>query len=339
MESRRRGRHSNKKRMSKGKKIFIAVFTILLIAAISTGAYAFYILSLMKHTDINKPTTDNGITNVPVEDAKKINKNITNYALFGLDRRGTEASRSDTIMVLSLDKENKKIKLTSLMRDMYVDIPGHNKNKLNAAYAFGGPGLAINTINNDFKLDIQYYATVDFKGLQILINKLGGVDINVKQGEIQYLNSYLDELNKIDKSNVASHITKAGMQHLNGKQAVAYMRIRYYGRADYERTERQRTVLTQLFNKVKQAGPLKLPGIMTSILPYVETNLSSTNIMGLGASAIGYSSAIEQYRLPVDGTYTSPSIKGVGDVLQPDMNKNVDLLYKFIYGTDANVSK
>lgn len=330
----RREMERTKHKMTKGKKILIVVLSIILVVVLAGGAFALSLLSKIKQTNLNKPSADNP-DYVPVTETQQINRDVINIAMFGLDRRGTEASRSDTIMVLSLDKDNKKIKLTSLMRDMYVAIPGKSSHKINAAYAFGGPGLAINTINSDFNLDIKYYATVDFKGVSRLIDKLGGVDINVKQGEIQYANEYIDELNTIDTASKAPHLTKAGMQHLNGKQAVGYMRIRYYGDGDYQRTERQRTVLTQLFDKVKKAGILKLPDTVSTLLPYIETNMPTTEIVSTGVTALNFSSSIEQYRLPVDNTFQSKPIDGEGSCLVPDIKANTDLLHKFIYGDTA----
>jgi LCP family protein required for cell wall assembly len=319
--------------MTAGKKAALVILSVFLIILLSGGVYLYSLLSGIKQVDTTNPVDNPDYEEtVPVQKTEQIERNVINIALFGLDRRGSEASRTDTIMIATIDKDTKQIKLSSLMRDMYVDIPGRGGNRINAAYAYGGPGLAINTINSNFNMDIKYYATVDFKGLQRLIEKLGGIDINVKQGEIEYLNEPLDELNRIDPADKAPHVTKAGMQHLNGKQAVAYMRIRYYGNGDYERTERQRAVLSQIFEKVKKAGVLKLPDIVSTVLPYIETNMPKTEILSLGAASVGFNAGIQQYRLPVNGLYKGEKIRGMS-VLVPDIKANAQKLHEFIFGT------
>jgi LCP family protein required for cell wall assembly len=319
-----------KKKMSTPKKVIIIVLSAVLVIAVSAGIYMYALLSQIKQTDISKPNpVDPGL--VPVDKVEQKSKNVENILLFGLDRRGTRGnSRTDAILIITIDKDNQKVKLTSLMRDMYVELPGKGGDRINAAYAYGGPGLAINAVNKNFDLDIKYFASVDFFGLGKLIDKLGGTDINIKQGEIQYANSYIDEMNGIDSKNAVPHITNAGMQHLNGRQTVAYMRIRYYGNADFERTERQRTVLTQLFNKAKKTGVLKFPNLASAILPYVETNMSKTEIIDLGVSSLKFSNKLEQYRLPVDGAFRFQSIDDAS-VIVPDLQKNTELLHNFIF--------
>lgn len=265
-------------------------------------------------------------------DLKKIkNSGIINIVFFGLDTRSpNKNSRSDTIMLVSIDEKKQKIKVTSLMRDMYIPIPGKGKNRINAAYSFGGPSLALKTINTNFGLDIRDYVTVDFFGLEKLIDVIGGVNINVSDAEAKEINSYLDEINNITGKKVPP--IKCGTQILNGRQAVAYCRIRYVGHADFERTERQRRVLNELLRKIKQNGITRLPKTISTILPYVRTNLSVGEVLKLGIKGINLKTDnIEQYRLPVDGTYKSQKINGM-DVLVPNIDENKKKLYEFVYG-------
>ena len=333
-------------KISAGKKIIIIIFLLIFTIILSVGIYTA--LSNFKYTNITTTTIIDSKQEIisnempiaeyspaaelipPALQGESGPKEITNIALFGLDRRGDETSRTDTIMIVSVDRYNKKIKLTSLMRDMYVDIPGRGGDRINHAYAYGGPEVAINTINKNFDMDIKYYATVDFKGVQMIINKIGGVNINVKEGEIKYLNSNLHELNGIDEENIKGEIAGSGIWNLSGKQALAYMRIRYYGDADYERTQRQRTVLTELLDRVKISGIFKYPELVSAVLPYVETNISKVDILTLGLTALGFRNNIEQYRLPVDNMFSSQSIRGMS-VLVPDMEANKKQLHKFIY--------
>ena len=312
------------------KKIIIVVSVIIgvvLVVAAAGGIYTFSLLNKVKKQELPKTNEELGIVEKPEE---KKDDSIVNIALFGLDRRNPDqASRSDSIMVLTIDNKHKKIKLASLMRDMYVNIPEKGENRINAAYAFGGPGLAVKTINSNFDLDIKNYASIDFFGLEKLIDKVGGVNINVSDAEAKVLNQYLKELNKLNGDTVPD--VSGGEQVLNGRQAVAYSRIRYVGNADYERTERQRRVLGEVFKKASKVNPVSLPGIISTALPYVETSLSNGDILDLSMKAMKFGqSELLEYRLPVDGTFKGQKIRGMS-VLVPDMEKNTKLLHDFIY--------
>ncbi len=312
------------------KKIIIVVSVIIgvvLVVAAAGGIYTFSLLNKVKKQELPKTNEELGIVEKPEE---KKDDSIVNIALFGLDRRDPDqASRSDSIMVLTIDNKHKKIKLASLMRDMYVNIPEKGENRINAAYAFGGPGLAVKTINSNFDLDIKNYASIDFFGLEKLIDKVGGVNINVSDAEAKVLNQYLKELNKLNGDTVPD--VSGGEQVLNGRQAVAYSRIRYVGNADYERTERQRRVLGEVFKKASKVNPVSLPGIISTALPYVETSLSNGDILDLSMKAMKFGQdELLEYRLPVDGTFKGQKIRGMS-VLVPDIEENTKLLHKFIY--------
>lgn len=338
------------------KKIYSIILVIIMSFGIFYGgidkysniyakAYAVSVNGVSPGNSSSKWSSDIEFTNksIPKKDSPKtvidtnkiINSGITNIVFFGLDRRSPkESSRSDTIMVISLDEKKQKIKVTSLMRDMYIPIPGKGKNRINSAYAFGGASLAIKTINTNFGLEIKDYVTVDFFGLEKLIDTLGGVSINVSNQEAKFLNEYLEEVNNITGNTVSG--IKGGSQTLNGRQAVAYCRIRYVGHGDYERTERQRKVLNEILKKLKKNGVTKLPKTISTILPYVKTSLSSGEILKLGIKGIGFKTDnIVQYRLPVDGTYKSQYISGMA-VLVPNIEENKIKLYEFIY---KNVEK
>lgn len=321
----------NRDDLMKQKPLIITVSIATAILLIFGGIY-FYtnsMLNKIKKVKIPKSNEDLGISSKSHES----NEKVINIVFFGLDRRNPDqSSRSDSIMVVSIDNVNKKVKVTSLMRDMYVPIPEKGSNRINAAYAFGGPLLSIKTINSDFNLDIKNYVAVDFFGLEKLIDKVGGVQINVSAAEAKVLNNYLNELNKLNGDKTPD--VTAGLQILNGRQAVAYSRIRYVGNADYERTERQRRVLNELFKKLKAQGTVKLPGIISQMLPYVETSLTNSEIMDYALDCMKFNvNSIAQYRLPVDGYFKSQTIRGM-DVLVPDLEKNKSLLHEFIYGNN-----
>ena len=316
------------------KSVFRRVVLIIVLAIIGLliagGLYVYSLLDKVQENPLDLTPEDLGISELaPLES----DTGVINILLFGVDARSlNESSRSDTIMIASIDTKNNAVKLTSLMRDMYVEIPGKGKNRINAAYALGGPALAIKTVNTNFDMDITRYATVNFYSLEKIIDQLGGITIDVKQNEIGPLNSCINELNRLDPSGKVAHVTSAGPQTLNGRQAVAYSRIRKVGRDDFQRTERQRTVMNEMFKKAKSVGVFKLPALAEAILPNVETNITKSEMLSLAVTAVqNGGNEIEQFRLPVDGTYQNQSINGMA-VLVPDMEENKKLLHEFIYG-------
>ncbi|MDD2213491.1 MAG: LCP family protein [Oscillospiraceae bacterium] len=258
---------------------------------------------------------------------------VTNILLIGTDNRvAGEYTRSDAMILLSINQNSKRLVMSSLMRDMYVSITGYGNTKLNHANQYGGPSLLLETVRNNFKVDVDQYAMVDFYSLADIIDIVGGIDLDIENGEIPYLNSYLSELNAY--KGVATdqdYIQTAGLQHVNGAQAVAYARIRYYGNADFQRTERQRTVLNKMMEAVKGASILQLNTILDAILPEVETNLTKGEMLKLITllpSALNYEQ--EQVQIPADGTFTYATINGLS-FLVPDLEANREILQEAIY--------
>lgn len=303
--------------MKKFLVISIAVLVLIL------GGFMFYVNNMLnkikpkERVNIQKPN-------------QNINTKTINVILFGIDARDLNApSRSDTIIIVSINPQNKKVKLISLMRDMYIKIPGKGENRINAAYAFGGPELALKTINENFDLNITDYATVNFYGFEKIIDQVGGVEINVKEDEIKYINSYMKETAKLFGGEYRE-VKTAGLQTLNGRQALGYSRIRYVGHGDYERTERQRRVLTEVFNKVKNQSIPKKIGLINNMLPYIETNLSRSQIINLVTMFSNLDEyQIEQLRIPIDNSYKSQKIHGMA-VLVPDIEKNKNAIHEFL---------
>lgn len=295
------------------KIITIALVSVSLAMLITVEFVSNSILGQMNHVEIDKTNEALGMSK---EDKTYIHDNtvvpkdkerddIVNIFLFGVDKNEPDAnSRSDSMLILTLDFKNKKVKLSSLMRDMYVDIEGHGKTKLNHAYAYGGAPLAIKTINQNFGTNIRDYVTVDFLNFEKIIDALGGVTINIKQEEIPYINSCTIIKEAKVKSKERNLITKAGEQLLSGNQAVAYTRVRYVGNGDFERTERQRKVLSIIVDKIKEKGITTVLGLSSEILPSVETSMDKQTILNL---AVDYFKAdemtLEQERFPVDGYY------------------------------------
>lgn len=319
------------------RKFLILVLSIMLVCLILTGAYIAVQLSYIDHKpfslqkEVQRLKEYLGIVDGSPEESAT---GVTNILLLGIDRRTTtEVSRSDVMMIASIDKKNKQLKLTSLMRDMYIPIPDKGSNRINTAYQLGGPALSIKTVNTNFDLDITRYAIVDFFALEHVIDIIGGIEIELTPEEVELINLYIDDLNRLDETDKRSpYIKDAGTQLLDGRQAVAYTRIRYTKGGDFQRTKRQRTVLDTMFKKLSSTSKLKYPDLLASILPYVETNISRSEILNLGARIATFKNReILQYRIPVDKTFKEQKIRGM-DVLVPDIDENKRLLHEFIYG-------
>jgi len=259
------------------------------------------------------------------------NKKYINVALFGLDKRSeNEKARSDSIIIANINFEEKKINVVSILRDTLVDIEGHGSEKLNHAYAYGGAPLALKTINSNFDLNIEKYVAVDFFSLAKAIDIIGGVDIELKDYEGNQINNNLVEINNIEGLPKGTDYIKGyGLKTLNGRQAVAYSRIRKEGNGDYERTQRQRKVLMQLISKVQGQTSEKKFETGMEIMGQVSTNLSMEYIKNI-ASRILYDDEfrINQYRVPQDGTFKSEISNGMW-VINADMDENIKLLHSY----------
>lgn len=246
---------------------------------------------------------------------------IINILLIGQDARpGETRQRSDSMMIFTINKKNNTLSLTSLMRDMYLQIPGYTDNRINASYAFGGHNLLKMTIAKNFGIAIDYTYEINFSGFTSVINAIGGVDVVLKDYEVTHL-----------KSQGYSNLV-VGSNHMNGNLALAYSRIRKVGHADYERTQRQRTVLNAVFAKFKDKGVMELIELSDTVLPMLSTDMSNNQILGLIKDFVSMgTSNISNHRLPSDGNYTSTYVRGMA-VLVPDINAARADLKKIIYG-------
>ncbi|MDU1567693.1 MAG: LCP family protein [Clostridium sp.] len=300
-------RKKKKKKKSLGFKIFIGFLCVILAIAVVGGGYVIGLLNKMDNIELNKDNL--GIVEDEFKEYENVNK-IKNIALFGIDATDGETGRSDSIMIATLDPVHNKLKITSVMRDSYVSIDGYGQDKINHAYAYGGPELAIKTLNENFGLNIEDFISVNFSSLPTIINILGGIDIEITQEELEYINSYIDDINVKDRTN-SPHISYAGVQHLDGTQALAYSRIRYTSGGDYERTQRHRTVLNALFNKLTSTSVASYNSLLNEVLPYVQTNLSAADILSLGTKVLGIGNNLEQDRFPRDGYGEGTMIDGI----------------------------
>lgn len=332
------------KEQKKSSKKFI--FTILIVIGVlmlgSTFIIKGYISKINKvainkeRLNINSQSQNNKEIDNKIDESSISNnkKEIRNIALFGIDEPDGTRGRSDSIIILTIDTINNKIKLSSIIRDSYVTIPTkEKKDKLNHAYAYGGPELAISTINKNFNLDISEFVSVNFSSLPKIIDSIGGINIEITEDELEYINDYILNLNAINNGN-SSGIESIGMQKLDGNQALAYSRIRYTSGGDFERSHRQRKVIVAMADKIKELPIYKYPKILNELLPLINTNISTSDLIMLTKEAdLFKADNIEENRFPQDEDGNGISI---GGVYYYDFNQEVTSkkIHEFIYGNN-----
>lgn len=261
----------------------------------------------------------------PIYRREPLNPDVINVLLLGRDTRKAQLSsgvngRSDSMIIASFNKTTGEVTLTSIMRDSLVPIEGYGWNRINAAYSYGGIGLAINTVNNVFELDIQDYVIIDFEGIENLVDSLGGVEVTLTAKEVSHYQAKYGR--------VADGLS-AGVNNLSGKQALMHARNRQVGN-DFERTRRQRDILASIFNEVKAMDGLgSALSFVNSATSLVTTNMSMGEITSLATSLFNGNITITNARVPCDGSYKNIRYYGAS-VLQIDIQKNIDYIYDII---------
>ena len=259
----------------------------------------------------------------------------TNILLLGSDSyTKNDRQRTDSMIILSINFENRQVKMTSLMRDTWIPVPGSNySRKLTELCSVGGPEMTMRAINENFGMNIEKYALVGMAGIAEVIDLVGGIEIDVTEEERRALNRGLFDLSSLSGM---EKLEESGKNvHLNGNQATAFARIRKID-SDFVRTERQRTVLLAMADKFKAgADPATLVNIVTTLLNYVETNINLTEIVTLASLGLEVDlEEIQEFRVPVDGTYESGMYQGFWSI-RPNFQRNAQLLNGFIYGEDG----
>ncbi len=317
-----------KKKEKKRHPIRNTIITLLCITLVGLSCVGIFgyqkINNLLSSFDTEEQLTDNAFMNAA--DLTKYPDQI-NVLLVGVDaREGEVDSRSDTMMLVTLDNKNKQVKLTSFLRDSFVEIAGRNYwSKLNSAYFRGGIQTLSDTLELNFKVDVQYYALVDFEIFTTIVDSIGGINVDVTEKESYY--TYHS-----GKVNVPVRIEAGEDVLLNGEQALWYSRIRYLD-SDFHRTQRQRKVITAIVEKASKMSITELYALAEKIIPLVKTNMSSNEIMSLGLAAVKnkvYSYPIVQHQIPADGTWSDKNIQGVGASLVMDIPLNQQLLHSFL---------
>lgn len=279
---------------------------------------------------VRKKTTDVKQTEKKEEEKKKGYRNI---ALFGVDARDGElgrGTRSDTIMIASINQDTQEIKLVSVFRDTYLNLGNDSYNKCNTAYAQGGPEQAINMLNMNLDLDITDYVTIGFSGLIDAVDALGGVEIEITDSEISHLNNY--QLCMAEELGVDYiPVRQSGRQLLNGMQATAYCRIRYTRGDDFRRAERQRQVLAAMMEKAGGSSVSTLTDMVSAVLPQVETSLDVNEILSVLGSVASYRMTTSD-GFPFEGGRAGANVGSKGSCVIPvDLEENVRQLHEMLY--------
>lgn len=337
--------HRNTRDSNQGKRtmliILCSILAVIFTAMVAGAVYMEYLMGKIGRTQetslptlsqeeieaIQHPEKEEGGT-APTLNSEDVTWNdgdaellggdhVVNILLIGQDRReGEGRARSDAMILCSFNKNAKTITLTSIMRDLYVPIPGYLDNRINAAYQLGGIDLLNRTITQNFGVEIHGNVEVDFSQFRQIIDLLGGVDISLTEAEANHLNGQNGTWNLV-----------TGKNHLTGEQALAYSRIRYIGNADYGRTNRQRTVLTALFQAYKNTNVTGMLMLLDDLLPMVTTDLTNKEMVGyvMELSGLLASGEIKTQRIPADGAFYEATIRGM-QVLVPDLEANRKIL-------------
>ncbi|MCI9571233.1 MAG: hypothetical protein HFH97_01270 [Lachnospiraceae bacterium] len=323
-----RAQKKRRRKKHRLRKFLIAV--VLIIALLGVGLYQLVgaVYGKMNYKELPavaaEPMKEDGVVNI---------------LLIGNDsRENGEDGRSDAMILLSISSRTKTIYMTSLLRDIYVDIPGHDGNRLNAAYAFGGAELLMKTIEHNFGIPVNRYMLVNFEAFANLVDAVDGIELELTRDEIEYVNGYLVEYNMLtgreqgtDNMDLSVADNGPAVVHLNGPQALAYSRNRYLG-TDFGRTERQRKVLTAVIGKLPGAVLTNAGGLIDSLMPNLTTNLTKNECFSLSLMAgklLTYD--IVSDNIPQPDTYRDVTIREM-QVLEVDFETNTRYLREKIYG-------
>lgn len=335
------------------KKPLIITLIVLAVLAVLVFIYSDYLLDKI-HYDKDKKQNgqeyfdqDENAENLEEVDPNDVvwqnqllarhEDDVINILLVGEEAilDGGHRGRTDSIMIATINVKQRTLKLTSIMRDLYLQIPGYSDNKINAAFNIGDMDLLVKALNQDFALKLDGYVKVDFDSFEKVIDALGGVEITLSAKEAQYLN----RTNYI--SNPAYRNVKEGTQILNGNQALGYSRVRYVANGDqandFGRTQRQRVVLNALFEKYKQKNAVELLALLPDLLSLVTTDMSKTTILEYMYLAVTvHPDKLETFRIPVEGAYYSARIRGMAVLVPDTLEDNINALHGFIFGDEKD---
>lgn len=324
---------TKKKGLSTNAKWGIALLVeVIVLVVMVVGYFHFWIDSKYEKVQILEIEKEELAIN---EGANDVQKGYTNIALFGLDARDTSlgaGNRSDAIMVLSINNDTKEVRIVSIYRDTLLEIEDGSgvTAKVNAAYAYGGPELAIKTLNANLDLEITEFVAVNWKALTLAIDELGGVTVSVEQNELTSLNmSITEQLQSI--GGYSEGVFETGDLKLNGTQAVAYARIRSTDQGDITRTERQREVLSAMVDEALKSDMKTINNIIDEVFPYIYTSITKDEMYDLAKALFDYEMT-DTAGFPFSYTIPNHATKG-SIIVATDLESNVAALHYFLYGT------
>ncbi len=327
---------SYEKRKKKKHPVRSFLLALLVVIVALSGALLIYMRSLLQTVD--SVDLENALESSisPQVRQDRTMAGYQNIALFGVDSREQDLlsgdNRSDTIMICSVNKKTGETRLVSVYRDTLLNIGGGDYRKCNAAYAYGGPQQAVAMLNSNLDLNITDFVTIGFEGLAETIDALGGIDLEITEEEMEYMNSYMDDM-YYEIGTEYEEVTDWGMQHLSGIQATAYCRIRYTEGDDFRRAERQRTVLMLTMEKAKKANPVRLAAAAGAVLGRTATSLSSTELM-LFILRARMMDITESTGFPTEEDRMFATINGESCVVPYYLTTNVKKLHRTLFDQD-----
>ena len=320
-----------KRKKKKSRKIVLFIFEILLLAILLLAAY---FVSMMNKVDYEQMDESEAGINDDLSDETLLSlEGYTNIALFGLDNRSKnkyEGGNSDVIMIASINNKTKDVKLVSVYRDSYLSIGGGLYRKANAAYANGGAKQAVQMLNSNFDLDIKEYVCVDWAAMVEVIDNLGGLDLEITQGEMQQINKYKKDVDKVT-GKMTPDVTQYGLVHLDGTQATSYARIRKLAGDDYMRTARQRIVLQAMLEKAQKADIGTLTKICNDVVDDISTTLTLKQMLLLAKDVASYQ-LVETTGFPFE--LTTASLNSGDTVVPVELDNNVKELHQWLFGDE-----
>lgn len=329
-------RRKRKKKKKKSRKIIFFVFEVLILIILLIVAYFAGIINKIDFQNMDE--TEAGINKDLNESTLQTLEGYTNIALFGLDNRSANnynEGNSDVIMIASINNKSKEVKLVSVYRDTYLSVGSGTYFKCNNAYARGGATQAVQMLNSNLDLDIKDYVCVDWAAMVEVIDDLGGLDLEITQGEMNQINKYKRDVDLVTGLNTPD-VTQYGKVHLDGTQATTYARIRKLAGDDFKRASRQRIVLQLILEKAKKADLSTLTSICNSVVDDISTTLSLSEMISL-AKDVGSYKISSTTGFPFD--LTTESMQKCGDTVIPaDLKTNVRKLHEYMFDDSAYVA-
>ena len=306
------------RKQKKGKFRWERFFFLIIVLVILSGGLYSFIQYKQGLSEASDGKYQNDGTNFEQFKGNLPDNGQINVLLLGSDSQGEAHARTDSILIAHYDQNTHQPKLVSIMRDTYVEVPGHGKQKINAAYAFGGPELLRETIQQNFNVDINYYAVVDFQGFPKIVDTIApnGIKVNIPH----------------EMSSGIGMTLHPGEQTLHGKELLGYVRFRHDNLSDFGRVERQQEVLSKLKDQATNIqNVLQLPKLLGLTDPYIDTNVDTKIMLIIGKDFVtGQAKKIQTLRIPLNNTFENQRYDNIGQVLSIDLNKNKEALQKFL---------